>query len=346
LRRQKPDTFKASSIYDDKKTHEKHPAIDAFDGDHKTAWTEGVDGDGKGEWLEGDFTAPRKVWSILVDTGIVRTSPTSGDLFTENAHAKKLRLQLDDADAFTRDVAADETQVAFEGINRDVQHVRVVADDVYAGSKWHDFGITELVVLVDASTFPSVPESMVQNEVTNVTDGENAKSVLRRFGVNPLAEQFDGRTITASLQKASLVDGSGKERLLQVNFAAAADDDGLQQQDVWLVFLATTDDDRLIGLGSDWISAKAAAPIAVTLEKLHSADADDVVARWSTCDADAGTKGCNAMRAWSGERGFVERIVDVTSDDAPTIGDEPAPPHTLKTTALTLKLDAKSFVYR
>src|SRR5262245_59265608 len=63
FRRQKPDVTKASSIYDDKKTHEKHPANDAFDGDHKTAWTEGVAGDGKGEWVEGDFTAPPKVWS-------------------------------------------------------------------------------------------------------------------------------------------------------------------------------------------------------------------------------------------------------------------------------------------
>ena len=338
LRRQKPDVAKASSVYDDKKTHEKHPANDAFDGDHKTAWTEGVDGPGKGEWLEADFTAPRKVWSVMIDTGIVRTTPTSGDLFTSNAHAKRLRLQLDDADAFARDVAPDETQIGFEGIDRNVQHVRVIADDVYPGSKWADFGITELAILMDAASFPSVPEATVQSELANLDDHappdvdkvETAKSVLRRFGVNPPQDQFDGHIITASLQKASLVDDKQRERVLTVTLQEGVDGD-TQQQDVWIVFLATTDDDRLIGLGSEWISAKTLATSAVTFtfEKLHSTSVDDLVARWSVCDADAGAKGCDVMRAWSLERGFVEKIADATADDF-----------------AKLKFDAKAFVYR
>src|SRR5437762_10309732 len=56
LRRIHPDKVAASSLYDDEKTHEKHPAADAFDGNLDTEWAEGVDGDGKGEWIEASFS--------------------------------------------------------------------------------------------------------------------------------------------------------------------------------------------------------------------------------------------------------------------------------------------------
>ena len=155
--------------------------------------------------------------------------------------------------------------------------------------------------------------------------------MLRRFGVNPPEAQFDSPFIEASLQKASMVDAASRERVLTVTFKSGLGEDG-QQQDAWIVFLATTDDDRLIGLGSDWISTKTfgATPIAFTFEKLHSTTVDDFVARWSVCDAaDAGGKACSLVRAWSLERGFVEKIADATTDDLSK-----------------LKFDPKAFVYR
>ncbi|MEO7092384.1 MAG: hypothetical protein ABI175_03975 [Polyangiales bacterium] len=352
LRRQKPEKVEASSIFDDKKTHEKHPAIDAFDGDYKTAWTEGAATDGEGEWLEGSFAAPKKIWGIVVDTGIVRTKPAtagaSGDLFTQNAHAKKLRLQLDGADAFTREVAADEASIAWDGIDRSVSKVRVVADAVWPGTKWKDFGITELSLLVDGTTFPTVPESMVQTEVDAANVDESAPAaakILGRFGVQPPTSQLEGRKAKVSLQKASLVDGAGKERLLVVSLRGEPDEAGLCDEDVWIVFLGTIDD-RLLGLGSDWISTKTKgdAPLTVEFTKLHAADVDDAVATWSSC-TETVTKSCAGLRAWSISRGFVQRLVDVTSDEAPSIGDTVAP-RAITATGLTLAFDAKAHVYR
>jgi hypothetical protein len=349
LRRQKPEKVEASSIFDDKKSHEKHPANDAFDGDYKTAWTEGVPGDGDGEWLEGSFSAPKKIWGVVVDTGIVRTKPgPGGDLFTLNSHAKKLRLRLDDADAFSRDVAADEASIAWEGIDRSASKIRVVADAVWPGSKWKDFGITEMAILVDGTTFPTVPESMVQTEVdaANAAEsGDDAAKILGRFGVMPPKTQIDGRKATISLQKASLVDGSASERVLVLSLRGDPDETGMRDEDVWMVFLGTIGD-RLLGLGSDWISTKTkdGAPVTLDFTKLHASDADDAVATWSSCSA-AVTKNCQGLRAWTIQRGYFHRIADVTGDDAPAIADG-NPPRAITATGLSLAFDAKAQVYR
>jgi hypothetical protein len=349
LRRVKPEKVEASSIFDDKKTKEKHPAIDAFDGDYKTAWTEGVPSDGEGEWLEGSFSAPKKVWGVVVDTGIVRTKPgAGGDLFTLNAHAKRMRLRLDGADAFVRDVAADETAIAWDGFDRSVSQIRVVADAIHPGTKWKDFGITEMAILVDATTFPTVPESMVQAEVDAANtsqSGEDAAKILGRFGVSPPKTQLEGRQAFASLQKASLVDGDGKERVLIVSLRGEADEGGMRDEDVWLVFLGTVGD-RLLGLGNDWISTKTkdGAPWKLDFTKLHAAGVDDGVATWTSCSA-AVTKACQGLRVWSLQRGFLQRIADVVGDEAPSISDT-APPRTITAAGSSLAFDAKASVYR
>ncbi len=354
LRRQKPFSAQASSIFDDKKSHEKHPALDAFDGDRRTAWIEGVDGDGKGEWLEGGYSAPQKIWGILVDTGIVRTKGgtppgTSVDLFTQNVHAKQLRLRLDDVDVFAREVATGETAIAWEGLDRTAQKIRVLADDVFAGTKWHDFGITEVAVLVDGTTFPTVPEAMVQTEVDAIASSpdaaKDAAKILGRFGANPPPNVLDGRQAVASLQKVSLVDGTGAERVLSVSFLGVADETGMRDEDVYVVFLGAVGD-RLLGLGSDAITTKTkdGAPLQLAFQKLHADSADDAVATWSSCTTGP-AKSCNGLRAWSFARGFPERVVDLLDENAPTIAEGGAP-HAIATAGISLTYDAKANAYR
>jgi hypothetical protein len=339
LRRVHPDKVDASSIYDDKKTHEKHPALDAFDGNLGTEWAEGVDGDGKGEWIEASFTKPRAIWGIVADTGIVITRTQFGDVFPLNAHAKRLRLTIDGADAFARDVDELEPQIGWDGIARDVTTLRFVADDVWPGTKWHDFGITEITLLADASAFPSVPTSIVQAEADAVSTPEAAAAVLKRFGVNPPQSQLDGRTAVASLVRSSMVDDQPRDFVLYVSLVGPEDASGSRAEDAWIVFLGTTDDDRLVGLGSDWVSAKTTkeTPFVFGIDKIHTPSVDDFYVKWFS-----------GVRVWTMERGFVETIAAVTAEKegAAGIDEDSAPPKTITAGMQTSKYEARAHRYR
>jgi len=321
-----PDASSASSA-----TETSSPS-NAFDDDRSTAWLVGAPPDGRGAWIEARFLEGRAIWGVVTDTGVVRTDAKAGDLFAQHAHGKKLHLRLDDDDVASLDVAESTPSVAFTHLDTRYAHaVRLVVDDTWPGAE--PFGITEMALLVDASRLPSVPESIVAREVKTASTRRDAAAILHRFGVNPPADR--GGEVT--LQNASLVDGAGRERLLVVTFLGDPDGGGLRDEDDWLVFLGTTDDDRLVSLGADVVSTRTPvdAPIDIELRALHSDAVDDVVATWST-----------GMRAWTLQRGFPERVLDVARDPQTEIASDDAAPHAVKTLARTLHFDAEAFDYR
>jgi hypothetical protein len=197
--------------------------------------------------------------------------------------------------------------------------------------------------LVDAMRFPSVPQSIVEKEVKQTSTRRDAAKLLRRFGVNPNLD----RGGEVSFMTASLVDGLGRERLLVVSLFGDADAEGMRNEDDFIVFLATTDDERLIALGSDTVSARThqSAPIAFDALPLHWSGGDDLVARWSACGGSA-PKACHGMRAWTMQRGYPERILDVVGDTPVTIGSEASPPHRVATGLVVLSFDPTPFAYR
>jgi hypothetical protein len=311
LRKVRPDDVQASTSTD--------LARAAFDGDRRTAWIAGEPG-GKGAWIEARWYSPHGVSSVVADTGNSSSIAIGGgDAFLAGAHAKSIHLQMGN-DAFAGlDVPSGDRSVTFEALDRNTQRIRFVIDDTYAGTKSSQLAITEISILADASQFPSVPESIVASEVKGASSKRDVASILHRFGVNPAID----RGGEVSFMNASLVDRLGRERLLVVSVVGPPDANGMCDEDDHFVFLATTDDDRLISLGSDVVSAKTheGAPIDVALRAFHSGDVDDVVATWSSCSA-AVTKNCHGMRVWSMQRGFPERILDVAADDAPKLGDD------------------------
>jgi hypothetical protein len=309
LRKQRPDDARASTSAD--------TARSAFDGDRRTAWI-ATEPQGKGAWIEARWYSPRTVWSIIADTGISRSIAIGGDLFAQSAHAKRVHLLLGDDELQPRDVGDGERFVAFD-VDRGVTRARFVIDDVWPGTSGAPFGITEIALLADATQFPSVPESMVESEVKGASSKHDVARILHRFGVNPTID----RGGTVSLQKASLVDRLERERVLLVSIVGPPDGEGMCNEDDYFVFLATTDDDRLISLGSDSISTKTheGAPVDVSIRAFHSLDVDDIVATWSSCSA-ASPTGCHGLRAWTLHRGFPERVVDVLADVEPKLGDD------------------------
>ncbi|MGZ3421807.1 MAG: hypothetical protein ACXVEE_28285 [Polyangiales bacterium] len=197
-------------------------------------------------------------------------------------------------------------------------------------------------VLVDAFRFPSVPASMVEQEVSEVSTRSDAAGVLRRFGMTAL----EGHAGQVWIAKASLVDRLARERVLVVSFRGDANSDGVRDEDGWIVFLGSTHDDRVLKIGSARITAKTTADeeVEVDAQELHTADADDVVANFSTC-AKPGQKACHTLRAWTMQRGYPELVVDVTGDSKPVIAGSSAP-HEVVVDGRVLKFDSQAFAYK
>lgn len=189
--------------------------------------------------------------------------------------------------------------------------------------------------LVDAFQFPSVPASIVEQEVAEASTRSAAAGVLRRFGLNTL----EGKTGEVWIAPASLVDRQARERLLVVAFR---NDEG--EEHSWLVFLGsrpTAEDERLLRIGSARVDGRA--PIAIDARELHFSGADDVVATWKTC---TGSSKCHSLRAWTMQHGYPEQIADVTGDAPPIIAGGLTPPYDIVVDGRVLRFDEKAFAYR
>lgn len=196
-------------------------------------------------------------------------------------------------------------------------------------------------VLVDAFQFPSVPASIVEQQVAAASSRGDVVSILRRFGLGPLA----GHTGHVWIGKASLVDRLGRERLLVATFRNDPSGDGLHDEASWIVFLGSTADDRVLKIGNAKITTRTADEIEVDARELHSREVDDVIATWSSC-ATPLQKACHFLRAWTMERGHPELIVDVTGDTKPVLSGGVYPPHEVVVDGRALKFDSEAFAYK
>jgi hypothetical protein len=196
--------------------------------------------------------------------------------------------------------------------------------------------------LVDAFQFPSVPADIVEKQVANASSKSDVAGVLRRFGLGTL----EGKTGHVWIAKASLVDRLGRERVLVASFTGEANSDGVRDEAARVVFLGSTEDDRVLKVGDAQIKSKSTndTPIEVDAHELHSAKFDDVVATWSFCTKPM-QKGCHFLRAWTMQRGYPEQIADVSGDSKPTISGG-SPPHDIVVDGRTLKFDAAALAYK
>jgi hypothetical protein len=194
--------------------------------------------------------------------------------------------------------------------------------------------------LVDAFQFPSVPASIVEQQVASASSRSDAIGILRRFGLPAL----DGKTGHVWIAKASLVDRQARERIFVASFLGDADKQGLRDSDGWIVFLGSTHDDRVLKIGNARIKTKIVEEVEVDARELHSNEADDAIATWSSCTIPM-QKSCHFMRAWTMKRGYPEQILDVTGDNKPVISGT-SPPHEVVVDGRVLKFDAQAFAYR
>jgi len=123
-----------------------HPAAHAFDGNSHTAWNESARGPGQGEWIEATLDGTHVVERVTLATGWDHISPRWGDLFTANSHMRRVRVVFSDGTSVSRDVAADQRSVVFDGLGRTTSSVRIVADDVYPGARWQDLCVSDVTI--------------------------------------------------------------------------------------------------------------------------------------------------------------------------------------------------------
>ena len=119
----------------------------ATDGSLATAWVEGVAGPGVGEWIELRFPGTIEVHSIGIDVGYDRDA----EIFANNNRIKKMTLVFSNGEQVELGFADESGMqriplVRAPGPNIETTSVRVVIEEVYAGSAYDDTCLAEVEV--------------------------------------------------------------------------------------------------------------------------------------------------------------------------------------------------------
>lgn len=142
--RLQPTSVMASSIFSNRR--ERHPAEHAIDDDPRTAWNDHVPGAGVGSWLEMRFDGPQNIRRIRMTPGWDHVTRRGQDLFTANSHFRRVRFVFDGGVSRTADVAYDQRVLVVDIGGVTSSSLRVVADDVWDGTAYHDLCIGDIAV--------------------------------------------------------------------------------------------------------------------------------------------------------------------------------------------------------
>lgn len=81
-----------------------------------------------------------------MSTGWDHVSARYGDLFFANAHFRAIRLEFEDGRTVRGVVGHDQRRYTFTGLDHVSSFVRIVAEEVYEGTRFADLCISEVVV--------------------------------------------------------------------------------------------------------------------------------------------------------------------------------------------------------
>lgn len=106
-----------------------------------------MSGPGAGEWIEADFGAVSTVDRVVFDAGWNFDQSRDGDLFPQNSHLRHVRVYGDQGRVLAdRDVGIDERTVSIGPLGVRTRTLRIEATDVWPGTRWEDFCISEVTV--------------------------------------------------------------------------------------------------------------------------------------------------------------------------------------------------------
>ena len=107
-----------------------YSARNAFDGDDRTAWCEGVKGAGKGEWLRVDFESEKKLVELRIKPGYFKDM----NVWKKNNRVASVSILFSDGSnkVYEFPDSANERVIDLPGIETDF--VKITIRDVYPGS--------------------------------------------------------------------------------------------------------------------------------------------------------------------------------------------------------------------
>jgi hypothetical protein len=118
----------------------------AFDGNSRTAWSEGVKGAGKGQWIVFDFRKEEKLDAVRIEPGYFK----SAEIWRKNNRLATVDLQFSDGTTrtFRFSDTMKEQKIAIGGVR--TRSVKITIRDIYAGqSDSEDTLISEVSFIVE-----------------------------------------------------------------------------------------------------------------------------------------------------------------------------------------------------
>lgn len=304
------------------------PGKRAFDGTRNTVWIASPKPKSTDpEWLEAKLKAPKKIWGVRLDTGLVDFSAKDGDLFGENSHAKKISVQLDGKTVATKEVGPDQRGVFVELDGTEAKTVRVVFDEVHAGKG--NLAVTEAAIYGDGTDGTQHDLAELKKTIETIQSrfekwsASDAVQLLNKLGAPILGDLLTDQRCKATLDEVDLDGKPGNEALIRLTFEykpedPPADPPAPQKRQVfYAIALGAVEGGKLVYLGSDYLVQEGrpdgfdtdATKVEVT--PVHRAGASDVVFRWGFASGESAVRS-SGMRVFSFERGFLEPLLDVS----------------------------------
>ena len=114
----------------------------AFDGENRTAWVEGVAGDGIGEWFEVRFEQPMKISTVYIANGYGKTSRS----YQENGRIREASISTEAGSGIITlaDSNAEKAiRLPANLAGKKTRWVRLTILSVYPGGKYPDTALGE-----------------------------------------------------------------------------------------------------------------------------------------------------------------------------------------------------------
>jgi len=120
--------------------------MQAFDGNWRTAWIEGIEGDGVGEWVNVKFPKPTSIKKIYIITGFHKTHADFGDLFKMNSRLKAATIEFDGGKKIDVNFADTKLpQLIDLGDKISTSTFKLTIKEAYTGEQWKDLCISEII---------------------------------------------------------------------------------------------------------------------------------------------------------------------------------------------------------
>lgn len=186
---------------------EKYGLMNMFDNDLKTCWAEGSEGLGVGDWIEVEFSEPVNIFGVLFTNGLYEDKTS----YYDNSRIKFLSIEAllyDSVNGYTNAVYKNNYEVyEYDNVIPNlytsvsemqyctslVKSFKIIIEDAYAGDKYEDLCISEMLILSDSD---------LSNPINSIQVEENVGNIIE------IIQEEEGTKVEKNEQKTEIVQPS------------------------------------------------------------------------------------------------------------------------------------------